>query len=424
MLNPSRCFIFFTLICTYYGEAQSTVRVDDSFAYSSLTHSGIQYSPGQWITNQYTNQSYTGTYHLAAQSNLSFTFFFRGSNISYYANRMPGYYIGVLITLDQVLSYANGNTLASDIEPRALIWTVGGLTPGDHQIVVTGDLNLGLDWLEIVPNSSDDGQNILPSESGPGASSVPVDAIVSDDTESTISYSGTGWRISLSNANFQGRLHWTDIPGDTCTFQFNGTAVWYFTEFRNDTALATISIDGHPGETLQNRGGDDIGSNTLRNQRLVWDRTGLDDGPHTLTLTHVGNSGDFLGVDFFMYLPSTKNGSAIYPKHGTSKSARIGAIVGGIVGGVVIFALVLLLIIRMRNRNWNEAEVKVPQMPDLVDESYTKEGPEVAPVPPLPHSGGGAGQSFPRGLRRQHIGIPGHGNLPGRGYLGYPEIQP
>ncbi|KAG9074940.1 hypothetical protein FS749_013455 [Ceratobasidium sp. UAMH 11750] len=312
---------------------------------------------------------------------------------------MPGYYIGVLITLDQVLSYANGNTLANDVELRALIWTVGGLMPGDHQIVVTGDLNLGLDWLEIVPNSSDDGQSVLPSESGPGASSVPANAIVVDDTESTISYSGTGWRIYLSNANFQGGIHWTDTPGDTCTFQFNGTAVWYFTDFRNDTALATISIDGHPDETLQNKIGDDIGSNTLRNQRLVWNKSGLDDGLHTLTLTHIGNSGDFLGVDFFMYLPSTRNGSAIYPNHGNPKSTRIGAIVGGIVGGVVIFALVLFLVFRMRHCYRNEAEAKAPQMPDLVDESYAKEGPEVVPVPPLPHSNNGARQSFPRGLQ-------------------------
>ncbi|KAG9079781.1 hypothetical protein FS749_008245 [Ceratobasidium sp. UAMH 11750] len=78
----------------------------------------------------------------------------------------------------------------------------------------------------------------------------------------------------------------------------------------------------------------------------------------------------------------------------------------------------------MRNRNRNEAEVNVPQMSELVDESYAKEGPEVVPVPPLPRSGGGAGQSFPRGLRRQNIEIPGYDSLPGRGYVGYPELQP
>ncbi|KAG9076702.1 hypothetical protein FS749_011482 [Ceratobasidium sp. UAMH 11750] len=119
----------------------------------------------------------------------------------------------------------------------------------------------------IVPN---DGTNsVAPSNFGPGASSVPKQAIPIDDSEGSITYSGnwqtkvrrpstptrttpTGHQNSIPDSSiyFRGSAHTTQTPGDSCTFRFVGTDIWYFTDFAPGNAVVRISIDGGAPETV------------------------------------------------------------------------------------------------------------------------------------------------------------------------------
>ena len=43
---------------------------------------------------------------------------------------------------------------------------------------------------------------------------------------------------------FSGLQYTTITPGDSLTFSFNGTAVWYFSDKRAQNGWVTISVDG------------------------------------------------------------------------------------------------------------------------------------------------------------------------------------
>jgi hypothetical protein len=48
-------------------------------------------------------------------------------------------------------------------------------------------------------------------------------------------------------------MHITDKPGSFVTFKFNGTAVWYVTDYYPDHGLVNITLDGGPGELVNGR---------------------------------------------------------------------------------------------------------------------------------------------------------------------------
>ncbi|KAG9078970.1 hypothetical protein FS749_008964 [Ceratobasidium sp. UAMH 11750] len=84
---------------------------------------------------------------------------------------------------------------------------------------------------------------------------------------------------------------------------------------------------------------------------MWWSATGLNAGKHTVTIKHVGFSGDYANLDFFMYIPSD-------PTEEPSKTVPIGAIVGAAVGGVVVLVglIVLAVFIYRRKRSAKEPE--------------------------------------------------------------------
>ncbi|KAG9076591.1 hypothetical protein FS749_011592 [Ceratobasidium sp. UAMH 11750] len=99
----------------------------------------------------------------------------------------------------------------------------------------------------------------------------------------------------------------TNTPGDRCTFTFNGTAVWYFTDYHPGNAFVSISIDGALGKVINTT----PTGNTARTQHLAWSKTGLNNGLHIVTLTHAGNANSPMSVDFFKYLQSNSSGILI-----------------------------------------------------------------------------------------------------------------
>ncbi|KAG9119495.1 hypothetical protein FRC07_005454 [Ceratobasidium sp. 392] len=358
--------------------SQTTIQVDDASAYSATNRNGIQFSGTDWSSSGPENPvpHFNSTYTRTTASEATAVFFFRGQAIYYFADTGPhhGY---VFVSVDNgYYEYFNADSLTTGYQ-RTLFW-VTGLDSGDHQLIISNsgpaiDANntiAGIDYLSVVPN--DDKGGIYPATLGPGASSVPVDAIVVDDNEDghSIAYSGE-WKTwssaSQSAIYFRGTMHSTKTPGDRCTFNFTGTGVWYFTDYFPGNAAVNISVDGGPSETIITASAGSIGLT----QRLAWSKANLADGPHTVTLTHAGG-GNYASVDFFMYLPSIEgaaSSSSSTSSTGTSTSTPtstitsetvfdvsqipVGAIVGGSVGVLAILVLFAAFLIYMRYERVN-----------------------------------------------------------------------
>ncbi|KAG8705710.1 hypothetical protein FRC08_001504 [Ceratobasidium sp. 394] len=298
-----------------YVSSQSPVRLDDSIAYSAANPGGVQYILSGWSNNNsdHTAQWYQGTYHVANAKGASMIFFFRGSSISYYANKSPngGPITVVLDGASGQTSTVSGLSTTRQVLFQQQLWSWAGLDLGDHQVLIcnANGNEMGLDFFEVTPN--DNGTSIVPAEYGPGASGIPAEAILIDDPDQSLVYSGFGWRqasdVPGASAYFQGTMRTTNTPGDRCTFAFNGTAVWYFTDYRPGNAFVSISIDGALGETINTA----PTGNIARTQHLAWSKTGLNNGLHVVTLTHAGNVNSPMSVDFFKYLPSNSSGTPI-----------------------------------------------------------------------------------------------------------------
>ncbi|KAG9079207.1 hypothetical protein FS749_008731 [Ceratobasidium sp. UAMH 11750] len=414
---------FLLLLSATHALAQ--IKIDDSYAYSASSRDGIQYSRGQWNDKNswYSSQRHNGTYHNAEQPGAHFAFFFRGSSIKYYADRDPK---GgpITISLDGAdVAKIDGKPPNTTFQFQQQLWSTAALDSGDHYTVVTGvSGTLGVDWLEIVP--VDGKTDVRPAQLGPCAFEVPPNATIVDDSDpSLITWSGTGWQNpsdSGFSAYFQNAMHKTGNPGDSATFKFNGTAVWYFTDMISGNAPVIVSVDGGQGETVQTAPPD---GGSGRTQKLTWRKTGLSDAEHTVVVTHAGEAGYLAGVDFFMYIPgSGSSGSSSSSNSPTkTKPIPVGAIVGGVIGGVVVLALLtLFLCIRARDRReardqerqqMHQAYLR-PVYP--AHESYVKEGWSSPP----PSSGLSYNSPTSAGG-----GSSGQMNFSAREYFGYPEGQ-
>ncbi|KAG9122880.1 hypothetical protein FRC07_000558 [Ceratobasidium sp. 392] len=241
-----------------YVISQNPIRIDDSFVYSPSDPSGIQYNSKGWVDRNpvYAAQRYEGTYHVSDSEGASLTFFFRGSTISYIADRTPA---GgpITVTLDGPggpTSTINGLSETGQFLFQQQLWSWAGLDSSDHQITIynPNGNKMGLDFFEITPNEGS--TEVTPAGYGPGASSVPPNAILIDGRDQSIVYTGNGWQTYDDEpgqpAHFQGSMQSSSTPGDRCVFTFNGTGVWFFSDYNSDNAVLSISIDGSSSESI------------------------------------------------------------------------------------------------------------------------------------------------------------------------------
>ncbi|QRV81769.1 hypothetical protein RhiJN_09784 [Ceratobasidium sp. AG-Ba] len=361
---PTLAFIL--LHCVFGVLAQ--IQIDDAYAYSNQSLDGVQYSWKEWNDNNqgFAANRFRKTYHNAELPGAHFTYFFQGSEIKYYGDRDPkGGPIN--ITLDGAL-VANILGNATEFQFQQLLWSTSGLDSSDHQLVVTGvSGTFGLDWLEITP--LDGRTDARTAQLGPGASGVPAGAWIVDDTDGGVTYSGLGWQQGNdgpgSAAYLKSTVHRTATPGDSVTFNFTGTAVWFFTDSTNGNAPVSISVDGGTAETIQTVPSSGSGA---RSQKLTWSKTGLSDSRHLVVIKHVGNAGSLASVDFFMYMPSANlDPSTGKPKNEPPDTNRkptpVGAIVGAVVGAVIasLSALCLFFFKRSRRQKREQEQRRMEQ---------------------------------------------------------------
>ncbi|KAF8605546.1 hypothetical protein BDV93DRAFT_506651 [Ceratobasidium sp. AG-I] len=401
--NYWRMCVCTTLLLSSRVASQQPVKIDDAKVYSLANPNGIQFSSEGWSTVNPENVDlrYDSTYTWSQAENSNLVYFFRGTAIAHYAdkgiNRGP---IGVSIDGNPHVNVTGTNV--GDVRFQQLIWSTTGLSQGDHQIVIsnigTGDPAtsiMGVDYLEATPGA--DGV-IIPASFGPRLERI--DQLL--------------WVIvDHIRIYFGGYQHSSTTPGATITFKFTGTAVWYFCDRFDSNTLVNISLDGRPGETV------DTASSTgaWLTQVLMWSKINLDDGSHTITITHAGTEGKYINVDFFKYMPSLSappvssaptSGSGTSPFGTTSlatrpsstsapaansddssgsKSAPTGAIVGGVVGGVALIALIVGIVIWRRRRRSSQDALS-PQHETYIGEAeyVTKESqaPAGSPYTPSP----------------------------------------
>ncbi|KAG9122496.1 hypothetical protein FRC07_001096 [Ceratobasidium sp. 392] len=343
-----------------------------------------------------------------------FIFSFRGTSISWFADRDK---FGGPITLQLDGTRYTVNNYAPRLALQQNLWTSPTLDSGDHQMFVvnTGGTLIGLD--QLVVTSNDGSSNIAPANLGPGASSVPAGATVVDDTDSSISYNGAGWQTGTGGF-LQGSMRYTNSTGDSCTFAFAGTQFFYFVEDFNSAAPVDISIDGGSSTRLT----DPSNGSPKFSQRLAWTSPILDNGQHTVTIMHAGNSDQYAGIDFFMY-HSGSGGSG-----GLKKSIPTAAIVGAGVGGGVLITFIILVVLIIRRRRKGSRPQPPPDRPEVrytatpVYEPYLEKEGTLSPRPQSTLSYGNGGLDSP-GLQ----GVTGetsvHTNLTASGYRGFPEVD-
>ncbi|KAG8728412.1 hypothetical protein FRC12_021769 [Ceratobasidium sp. 428] len=425
--------IHLLLFCITYVVAQSTqVMVDDSLAYSPSYPQGIQYFGSSWLTNN-TNHNierFNGTSHVARTRGDGFIFSFRGTSISWFADgdRFGG---PITLLLDGA-GYVVNNS-APVLTLKTNLWTSPTLDSNDHQVVVinTGGTLIGLDNFAITPNSGTN--DVRPTNLGPGAINVPSGAVLVDSSDSTVNYTGSSWQ-PVTGAYFQQSMQQTNNPGDSCSFTFTGTQALYFVGDFNDSAPVSISVDGGTPEKVDNV----VNGRSTFLQKLLWNSSTLNDGQHTVMITHAGNAGEMIGLDFFMYQPSNSsasNGSGGSGSSGNSntsngsgnadnnKSTPTGAIVGGVMGGLVLLGLVAFGVFLLRRRGFGSRSdrTSIKYYPSYSAYHTGKEG-TITPEPPHTQNYGTGGLDSPQlGPTAGGMSVNTHFSAPG--YTGYPEVH-
>ncbi|KAG8771248.1 hypothetical protein FRC12_003738 [Ceratobasidium sp. 428] len=341
------------LLCQVASQAVNQT-VDDSLSFSPTNPGGIQYFPSEssWSSTAPADlpQRFNQTIHLTNTDSTRVIYFFQGNAIFYYGDKGPGY--GVLtVNVDGEAGHDTVNASSSTLEYQQLLWSRTGLGPGDHQIILSkedgnGSNQVSMDYFRVESSNG----TIVASLAGPGASVVPKEAVIVDNTDNKIRYSGE-WESIQSTPQtdsgynrdvgfLQTTVHRTKIPGAAATFTFVGAAVWYFSDVDWTHGFVQISVDGAEPEKA------DGYRDPHLSQRLIWYRTGLSPGQHVVTIAHGGQPTQYATVDFLMYLPSNATASAPNSNpSGTNASSasnenktrpiQVGVIIGAVLGGVI-----------------------------------------------------------------------------------------
>ncbi|KAG8759490.1 hypothetical protein FRC12_009744, partial [Ceratobasidium sp. 428] len=291
-----RLVIFSFLLLSFIRPSLSfqTKFVKDSFSYNSGQLDGIQYSP-EWretFKSILTPSGNNSTLHVADTPGSKLAYFFRGESI-YYFTDLAYHNATVRITLDDQLWEIRTPSSGNELQP--LVWSRTGLGPGDHQLTIkhvgiAGE-SIALDSLRI-----DYAEESAPKTSGPArAPNVLGTTLIMDKSDPRLIYSGNWTKLashSFPNSTVMTYAQTQDM-GSSVSFQFNGTAVWYYADTFWDFSGGTrISINGGPAGVV------DTYSDDRLLQHLVWSKTGLPNREHMVVIEHAGSNSSFTSFNF------------------------------------------------------------------------------------------------------------------------------
>jgi beta-galactosidase GanA len=133
-----------------------------------------------------------------------------------------------------------------------------------------------------------------------------------DDTDSALQYTGTWSHVanqSYTGGDYKKTESFSNKAGDSVTVPFDGTAVRWIGPKTNNHGYADVYLDGTKVATV-----DDSGSES---QALVFQKTGLAPGAHTLKIVVDGNhaagsSDNFVSIDA-IDVPTAETATPTYP---------------------------------------------------------------------------------------------------------------
>ena len=182
------------------------------------------------------------------------------------------------------------NLRSSPAKYRKIAWSKTGLALGEHTVIV-----------EVARPKA-------PGLAGP----VPFDAIQIvggalhkavmpwqrvEETVSSVTWAGA-WSIGRSKALSAGSQRYSASKGARATFSFSGTSVRWVGSRGPTSGKASVSIDGQAALTI------DLYAASPAYKQVLFGRSGLRNGPHTLTVRVLGSSrpdakGKSVSVDAF-----------------------------------------------------------------------------------------------------------------------------
>jgi hypothetical protein len=136
--------------------------------------------------------------------------------------------------------------------------------------------------------------NVLRAKVGPAAPSSGTGVLafgVHNDT--ALRYSGS-WTVGANPTLYQGNDHYSNSPGATASFDFNGTGFRLYAAKDFPHGVMAVSVDGGPDVDV------DLYSRP-RQDAMVYERADLPAGPHTVVLKHTGRKNP-LSQDAFVLI--------------------------------------------------------------------------------------------------------------------------
>ena len=210
--------------------------------------------------------------HAAYNAGDGISYTFNGTSIGYVTETAPDEG-SVQVSLDGTIQ-ATVSATSSVRKVQQTLWSKSGLAAGSHtlKLVNAGGGFLVLDALRFT------------------AAPPPVSGTV-NDTDSTVSYSGSGWGYypNRGAGDFGDDVHATYANGDSVSFRFTGSGVSYVAETNADEGKVAVFIDGVLKQTV------DCASASRAAQQTLYSINSLAAGPHTLTL--VKQSGGYMLLD-------------------------------------------------------------------------------------------------------------------------------
>ncbi|HEY2298438.1 MAG TPA: beta-galactosidase [Jatrophihabitans sp.] len=134
-----------------------------------------------------------------------------------------------------------------------------------------------------------------------------------DDTDPALQYTGTWSHVanqSYTGGDYKNTESFSKIAGDSLTVPFSGTAVRWIGPRTNNHGLADVYVDGVKQATV-----DDSGS---QNQAVIFQKTGLADGRHTLKIVVDGAHGsgstdNYVSIDAVDVPTDSQTSAPTYP---------------------------------------------------------------------------------------------------------------
>jgi hypothetical protein len=105
----------------------------------------------------------------------------------------------------------------------------------------------------------------------------------------------SGWISGSNSSRSGGAAALSSVAGESLTVQFTGDAVRWIADVGGGRAIAQVTIDGTAYDPV-----DLYRPGSVAFQQVVFEATGLGEGPHTMAITHSGTRNPASNADWIV----------------------------------------------------------------------------------------------------------------------------